>query len=505
MAYTKLPVTSGVTQYDATRDQYIQDGIVAAAAAADTAQLELGTNPSGDSPSLADRMRGHGLWMRTAMESLTRANRIMSTPPTIGALATSSAISGGVQFAAGANLGVANSAPSRAYFTWLCGPVAQLGTAYPDYDYVRSTYVTDPYVGNAGSGAVEFMFDGTTLEVTTKGMTNSMWISVDDEYAHSSPIAIANNGNTYFLPVTFATRQWRKIRVEFPTQVIFGGVMVGANDTVMATQKTSPRVIVHGDSFSEGSGGGYSTRAWWRTMGNIVGWHDVWSTALGGTGWLATGPGGRPKFRDRLATDVYPYSPDILILAGGFNDAGSSQSLIQAEVATTLAEVKTNLPNTLVIVIGPFGNSDIADATTFWPVRDGIQAAAEAAGVIYLDMLEPPIYGTGVSTTLAAAASSGATTLSLTAPVARTSVIKAAGQRRRVTGVTGSGPYTATISGALTAAIASGTAVTEIGASLWSAQNLAALVGVDGTHPTQAGSDRIGVTAAQQTLRALIN
>ncbi|MBK6874069.1 MAG: SGNH/GDSL hydrolase family protein [Kineosporiaceae bacterium] len=465
---------------------------------------ELGVNPSGTAGTVAERTAGQGLWLRTTTQSIARANRLMATLPTIGTLATSSAISGGVRFAAGAVLGVANAAPSRTYFTWLCGPVAQLGTAFPDYEYMRSTYVTDPYAGNAGSGAVEFLFDGTTLEVMTKGMTNTLWISVDDEYAHASPVSVPNDGNTYFLPVTFATRQWRKIRIEFPTQVIFGGVTVGTNDTVMATVKASPRVIVHGDSFSEGTGGGYSTRPWWRTLGNAVGWHDMWSTSLGGTGWLATGPSGRPKLRDRLASDVYPYTPDILILAGGFNDAASTQQQIQDEVTATLAAVKTNLPNTLIIVVAPFAATDVSDATAPWAIRDGVYAAASAAGVAYLDMLEPPLYGAGMSTTLAAQATSGASTVSLTAPVARTCVIKLGSQRRRVTGISGSGPYTATIAGALTATVANGAPVTEVGASLWASSNLAALVGVDGTHPTQTGSDRIGIAAAQQVLRQLV-
>lgn len=475
--------------------------------AIESMQAEIGTDPSGTYASLGARLAGaHAQAFRTRLDTdlIGRANRVMATPPTIGALATSSAISGGVRYAAGPVLAVANGAPSRAYFTWLCGAITQLGTAFPDYDYMRAGYVTDPLAGNGGPGAVEFLFDGTTLEIMTKGVTNTMWVSVDDEYVSASPTSIPNDGSTYYLPVTFSTRRWRKIRVELSVQTIFGGVQTGTNDTVVATQPATPRVIVHGDSFSEGGGGGYAPRPWWRTFGNAFGWHDIWSTSLGGTGWLATGPSGRPKLRNRLATDVYPYAPDILILPAGINDAGSTQQQIQDEVTATLAAIKTNLPNTLVVLSSPFWNSDPAGMANAWPIRDGIKAAALAApGTIWVDLLEQPLYGAGVSTTLTAQATSGATTVSLAAPVARTTVIKLGNQRRCVTGISGSGPYTATLSAALDATVTSGSAVTEVGAPLWTGANLTNLVGADGTHPTQSGSDLIGVAFAQQLARVL--
>lgn len=444
--------------------------------------------------------------LRTRLDpdSVTYANRVMASPPAVGALATSSAIAGGVLVAAGPILAVQNPAVDRQHFTWYAGDISQLGIVSPDYNYMKARYLTDPFTADGGPGAVEFMFDGTTVEILTKGLTNTLWVSVDGEYVAASAISVANTGAQYFLPITFATRQWRKIRVEFNGPTVFGGVQTAAGDTVAATQPSTPFVMVLGDSFSEGGGGGYSSRPWWRTFGNSLGWPNVWSAALGSTGWLAVGPGGRPKLRDRLATDVYPFSPDVLILAAGINDTAFTQQQIQDEVAATLAAIRTNLPNCLPVVVGPFGKVDVSSTDPYWPIRDGARAAAAAAGVMFLDLLEMPAYGAQVTTTLTVQANSGATTITTADAVPRAATIKIGPtQRRRVTTISGTGPYTVTVSPALGATVASGSTVAEVGASLWTTANLALMVGADTTHPTQAGSDAIGVALAQQFARKL--
>lgn len=66
-----------------------------------------------------------------------------------------------------------------------------------------------------------------------------------------------------------------------------------------------------------------------------------------------------------------------------------------------------------------------------------------------------------VSTTLAAAASAGATTVSSTASVAVGNFVNIDGEVRKVTAVSGAGPYTLTLISALSSAHASGAAVTS--------------------------------------------
>lgn len=65
-----------------------------------------------------------------------------------------------------------------------------------------------------------------------------------------------------------------------------------------------------------------------------------------------------------------------------------------------------------------------------------------------------------VSTTLSSAASAGATTISTAATIAIGNMISVDGELRKVTGVTGAGPYTLTLASALSSAHSSGAAVT---------------------------------------------
>jgi lysophospholipase L1-like esterase len=239
-----------------------------------------------------------------------------------------------------------------------------------------------------------------------------------------------------------------------------------------------------------------------------MGWSDVWKSGVGGTGYLNAGTGGRTTFRGRVAADVIAYAPDVVIVAGGINDTSSSQAAVQAEAALLFAQIRAGLPSALLVVVSPFWRNGVETFTSaLLGVRDGVKAAAVEAGAVYLDVLELPIPAT-VSTTLAASAASGATTVSLVAPVPIRSTITIGQphERRVVTALSGTGPYSATVA-ALASAHSSGEAVATVGPSLWTgtgkvgtttgAGNSDLLVTSDGTHPTQAGHNLIGSVVAR--------
>ena len=439
---------------------------------------------------------------------MTKTLKVMSSPPTVGSLATSSAIVGGVLVAPGAVLGANNAVQNAGRFRWLGGKIEQHGTANPDYNYYRSKQNTDPYSSTNTPAAVEFWFDGTDIELLFKGITSSVWVAVDDEYVASSATSVPNTGSTYYLPLTFASRRVRRIRFESSIG-LFGGVMIGANDTVNACVPgvNEPTVAIVGDSFSEFAGGSGSTRPWWRTMGDLLGWRDIRGLGQGGTGYTQTGSGGRPVFLDRIATDVTPYSHDIVFLCGGVNDTGASDNAIAAQVSACVAAILAVNANCIVFVVAPFMSDGVdGQPTGFWTRKAAMKAAALAAGARWLDLTELPLGDTPASGTTSASYTSG-TSLSVSVPFPRNCTIEVGGVRRQITTCTGSGPYTLTLVSALGTTVASGSAVTEVGPALWTGTgqvgtttgsgNCDLYVYSDGTHPTRAGLDAMGATMAQ--------
>jgi lysophospholipase L1-like esterase len=150
------------------------------------------------------------------------------------------------------------------------------------------------------------------------------------------------------------SRVERKITVE-SQNFYFGGVNVGPLDSVWAPPDPSDlRTMVFGDSYVEGAGGLFNALTGYaNTLSKLMGWRDNWVSGVGGTGYL-NNAATKLTFRQRVATDVIAYAPDVLIIAGGINDAAYSDAAIQAEAALLFAQISAALPNTLVFVNGPW-------------------------------------------------------------------------------------------------------------------------------------------------------
>jgi hypothetical protein len=289
--------------------------------------------PSWDSNgvSLADARR------RLAPARLLRPRTVMASPPTVGALATVSAIASGIAWPA-TSVNAPN--PLGEHFTYHNGadPV-QYGAGFPDFAYVKVSNLTTTNIVSAPF-VVSFYFEGTTLELQFKGQLGDLLIKVDDQYVSLTPTSVTATGSQYFLPVTFATRDIRRIDV-LMRGLIWGGVQTGPNDTIRRAETRGPRCIVLGDSFTEGTGAtAGASSAWTRSFQESLGWDDCFASGDGSTGYLSPGVGGRVKFRDRVQHDVIGYSPGVVVVQGGINDyATFTPAAVQAEATTLFQQI----------------------------------------------------------------------------------------------------------------------------------------------------------------------
>jgi lysophospholipase L1-like esterase len=121
---------------------------------------------------------------------------------------------------------------------------------------------------------------------------------------------------------------------------------------------------------------------------------DAWPSGVGGTGIVnnAGGLDGKVKFRDRVSTDVIPFNPDVVVIAGGINDAllaydSRTLSEYRAEYDLLIEAIKTGLPAAKIVVLGPFSLQPPSSSNpSLAIIRDANQAAAQAAGVPFIDV-----------------------------------------------------------------------------------------------------------------------
>lgn len=435
---------------------------------------------------------------------------------TIGAWAGTTAITSARSISAVAatgSLGVA----AKQFFAYTCAGNLQLfGGSFPQNNAVTAKSIQNG-ANPVPNYCVDFMHYGTAFEVNVVALAGYyVRVTVDGIILG----AAATSGSASLLPVTFPDARTRRIRLEM-SGTGFYGVNIGPNDSLWKPPVRGPRVIVAGDSYTAGTGATYGgTSAWVRAFSNSLALDDVWSSGVGGTGYV--NPGTSMKMRDRIG-DVTGYAPDYVLWAMGHNDASYTAAQVRAEAAACFAAVAAACPNAKQIALSPLwgpGPSTFGAGASLGVLnaRDGIKAAAAAAGIPFVDLTEMPLDATAASTTLSSTTTSGFATLPLTGPMPPGSTVHVgvypAGERREITTVTGSGPYTATIKPNMTNGYAAGTPVTEVGQSFFTGSGRAGattgfgnsdiFIGTDNAHPTQAGHDALGIAIATQVGRYIL-
>lgn len=456
---------------------------------------------------------------------------VLSSPPTVtnGVANAASAISGSIL----------HSILDGSKFTVLGGPVSR-GINYPNY--LGANVGAYPQITSSSPVAVEFNLDTVDstgrFEISMKGggqqyrvlikQPNGTWGAVSANAQRTLPV----DGNGYLDLVTLGAAGVYAVRIEMQA-CVFNGIRTAATDTVSATQARRRRYIVVGDSFTEptinDSGAVfYGSQGWVQQLAYMTGL-DIWSAGSGGTGYLQTN-GARPKFYDRLVNDVLAYNPDGVIFAGGINDSSADPAALQAEAQRCFELVKS--AGKEVIVVSPFypkGASGLPQQIL--AIRDAVKAAAKASGVRFLDLLNYggiPLFlaaDANYSSTLASAYSSGTSVQVTDIPSyfkqANTGKDKwfvklgsgASQNIREVTNISGTGPYTLSITNALSLPLPAGASVTLAGQSYQTGTgrqgatvgdgNSDRYTGPDTTHPTVAGHANIARCVADMWSRAL--
>lgn len=444
---------------------------------------------------------------------------VMASPPTIAAVTTTSSISGGLLYRS-VSQGSTTNVEYPADFWTVLGNArpSSWGTTYPDYNFVKYAAITNTSnpTQNPTPYSIEVFHYGTQIEFFYKGVTSWHQIYVDDIPVQSSVFTVANNGSLQYQLLTFGSADLRRIRFT-SIGVPFGGIVVGATDTLMPSDRRGPKVVVFGDSYTGGTASSGSQITGFATYAcEALGWYDHYIASGGGTGYLAGSP---YTLADRVANDVIANNPDIVILAGGHNDFTYTPAQLGAAVTSLITTIKTALPNAVIIVLSEIWGSSQERAwyAAQFDLHDAIKNAAVSAGANYIDLITPPLNRTASSGTISNSVTASATTFVSTTPITVNSWVKIGASTmadlRQIISSSGSGPFTYTVK-ALTNAHGAGETFVEVGqpviyGSGYSGAttgygNADVLTSSDGTHLTDGGHKVLARAVAQQITRTAI-
>ena len=372
------------------------------------------------------------------------------------------------------------------------------------------------------------MFDyyqaaGSSLNIGFYGQANAaFFVKIDDQYLSLTPISLVSDGNNYWYTIKFAAAGWHRVEILMPANSLFQGLWTGPQDIVTPSVMRGPRVVVVGDSYAEGSGSSnFGTTSWAQRLFEFMGWSNYLVAAVGGTGLLETF-GSSPNYLGRIATDVIPFKPDIVIFQGSVNDPTGSftPNQMAAQVKAIYQAVIASLPATIVVFTSPPCRSGATSTSNLvWAQKDAMKSTALSLGALWIDLMERPLPNayTPATVTLAANANVSATSLVVSGatPVLGAVYKFSDGTRIKCTSVSGvSSPYTITTeAGGLQTAQVAGVTMVQTGSCPWTGSGRSGspqydgscdiLIDPDGIHQTQAGHDMIAQIAADDLVFGL--
>jgi len=144
-------------------------------------------------------------------------------------------------------------------------------------------------------------------------------------------------------------------------------------------------VVVLGDSFTVGVGSS-TGRGYLDHLAEDMAW-SVTAAAESGTGYVSPSvvPGYQP-YGGRVA-ELASLRPSLVVVQGSTNDVGRSAADVGRAADALYADLRTQLPGTPVVVVGPL-DAPAVDPAGVRAVRDALAEAAEEAGLPFIDPIE---------------------------------------------------------------------------------------------------------------------
>ena len=254
----------------------------------------------------------------------------------------------------------------------------------------------DATMGNNKGGmlCVGFGFDGDEFEIYFIGQLKfRMLINEGNGFKYLKndfDIQGANDGSRRYTKVKFDSAKPREIILEI--QENFGGIAFNKIYSLyQLREERKPLAVFQGSSITESSSVIMYKHLGYPYLISKYLNYDCINVGVGGTGYLNPGVN-RTKIGDRMETDVYYFNPDILFMEGAINDTSYSVEEFTKEIDRLYGEIKTRLPNCLVVVLGVFVPKPKYRKSTFEPKNTALKNIALKYKYPFIDMMNGEIY-----------------------------------------------------------------------------------------------------------------
>lgn len=356
----------------------------------------------------------------------TRAFKVMASPPTVVYAATAlAAITPKIRYAVGyqdSTLPLSLGSSAYSHFTLHnAGKLAAGSNTTPRFEFLRplwrSRNTAPPVCDNCTHS---YLTESRYFEIEVINYSGgfSLYVKVNDAYisltpqGYSAPVGVDAKA-FYSLDFGAGSAGVEKRIDVVSINCFIGAVSVQSPYAVRPAPTRGPRAFLVADSWGQDyNADGTGAFSLSRVMQEHLGWDDFWNNGSGATGYLANFTGAEFTYRQRLVSDVLPYSPELVFFLGSLNDDSQSYASIYAEALLTYRTLQAAAPTCIIVVApsqvtaGP-GLSNSSKGIN----RAAVKAAAADAGVLYFDPGRAPLNPTMTpySTTLVNAVSNAAT------------------------------------------------------------------------------------------------
>lgn len=246
------------------------------------------------------------------------------------------------------------------------GTWQQYGAVFPNTLAGRGKTVTYLASGVSDAGfayAKEFIFTGRYIEpqCLNKGFKWQLAIKNGNAWEYVALPDIPSAGGGVRTLIDFGSVvTGKQIRIEHQGdgQMAIIEIRTESTATVTAVTAYPDRLVILGDSYTEGNGAASQRVALARMVSAELGFNNYFISGSGGTGFAQDNPAVRINGFDRWTTDVVTPAPTLFISLLGSNDINDgNDSTIQTTLATKLNELIAAYPNCLIHIFNPMNAS----------------------------------------------------------------------------------------------------------------------------------------------------
>jgi lysophospholipase L1-like esterase len=238
---------------------------------------------------------------------------------------------------------------------------------------------------------LDFWSDSTLFELVLSRFNANVDVRVDVgdglglKLAQSSAFTTDSAGSGIILKLDWTAAatpgQPRRYRIA-GQNFRFWGLNIDAGASIWTPQDRAPLMYFFGDSYTQATNANGIDRSYARTVGDVLG-YEAYNDGIGGTGWTSTSTS-LPTTRIAACLAQLTSTPDTIVTALGYNDAGGNMTTLATNYDAAVAAIRAAAPSARVVTVGPW--TPLGTTANLTTVKTTLSGRAAALGVTFIDI-----------------------------------------------------------------------------------------------------------------------